>query len=51
MNNMKNKVFEKLARTVGEASIKISDKATGKCMMGYLYEPKAMLEIIKNNNK
>ncbi|GFZ32186.1 hypothetical protein CSC2_27120 [Clostridium zeae] len=51
MNNMKNQLFEKLAKTVGEASIKISDKATGKCMIGYFYEPKAMLEIIKDKNK
>jgi hypothetical protein len=48
---MKDKLFEKLAKTVGEASIKISDKATGKCMMGYFYEPKAMLDIIKDQNK
>ncbi|GFP74620.1 cyclic lactone autoinducer peptide [Clostridium fungisolvens] len=48
MNNTKNQLFEKLARAIGDTSIKISDKATGKCMIGYFYEPKAMLEIIKN---
>ncbi|WP_160677314.1 cyclic lactone autoinducer peptide [Clostridium sp. C8-1-8] len=51
MNSMKNQLVEKLANKIGEASIKISDKATGKCMIGYFYEPKAMLEIIKEQNK
>lgn len=51
MKNMKenlfNKLGEKLAINLGEASIKLSEKAMGKCFIGAIYEPKVPIEMLK----
>ncbi len=55
MKNMKKNLFskigEKLAITLGETSIKLSEKAMGKCFMGCYYEPKIPIEMLKVNMK
>ena len=53
MNTMREQLFsklgEKLAGRIGEASVKISDKAIEECIMYGLYEPKIPAEMLKNN--
>lgn len=53
MNNMKenlfNKMAEKLACTLGEASIKLSENSLEKCGWGGVYETKIPIELLKEN--
>ena len=56
MKSMKEQIFsmgervsEKILTEIGETSIKISDKARGKCFMLGLYEPNFSLEMLKEN--
>lgn len=52
MRNMKEELFsmgEKLITNIGDATIKISDQVTGKCLLPFLYEPKVPIEVLKQN--
>lgn len=53
MRNMKenllNKIGEKTANVLGDASIKLCKKSFDKCMWFLCYEPKIPMEILKEN--
>lgn len=42
---------EKFANILGEASIKISDRAVNMCYLPFLYEPEIPVELLKQNLK
>lgn len=54
MRNMKVKLYnftEKFANVIGEASIKISDKAIDMCYLPFLYEPEISVELLEEKLK
>jgi cyclic lactone autoinducer peptide len=52
MNNTKekliNKIGQKVAVKLGEASISLGEKSFGICPLGFLYEPKIAKELLKS---
>lgn len=49
--NLFNKISEKIAHSLGETSIKISEKAMSKSCFCGVYETKIPIELLKNSNK
>lgn len=45
--NLINKITEKIAYSVGTASIKLSENAMGYCCWGAVYETKIPIELLK----
>ncbi|GKX68951.1 cyclic lactone autoinducer peptide [Inconstantimicrobium mannanitabidum] len=48
-NVLVNKLGEKFSEGLGEISIKLSEKAVGKCIMSGFYEPKLPIELLARN--
>lgn len=48
-NVLVNKLGEKFSQGLGEISIKMSEKAMGKCLFAFAYEPKIPMELLKQN--
>jgi len=49
LHNMGGKMGMKIVRGLGEASIKISEQAMGKCIIFGIYEPRISVEMLKEN--
>lgn len=53
MNSMKknliNTIGEKVAVKIGEASIRLGEKSVDKCFLGFFYEPKISIELLKSS--
>lgn len=47
--NMGGKIGMKVVEGLGEASIKISEQAMGKCIIFGIYEPRIPIEMLKEN--
>ncbi|AGX45382.1 hypothetical protein [Clostridium saccharobutylicum] len=47
--NLFNKIAEKMACSLGEASIKLSENAMEKCCFGGIYETKIPIQLLKQN--